>query len=146
MRKPRSRRRKRSLRKHTKQEYTQASVTIQRCFRSFLETRYSRVCSNYSDDECILLEPVKMIPRDVFVVINDIGFDCRNLLTWMTKSNSHPLSRDPIPDSFRMRCIESTMRFLEKETKRNSKRKGFFSRKKILRRTLDRHLGQTREL
>ena len=137
MRAPRNRRKLRATRKHSKQVYIESSIKIQRCFRNFLETRYSKLCSN--EEECILFEPVKFIPRDVFVVVDEIGFDCRSFLTWMATSSTHPLTRERIPTSFKERCISSSVVFLERENRRNSNRKGFFSRKRILRRTLQKH-------
>lgn len=140
MRAPRNRRNSRYNRKHSKQVYIESSIKIQRCFRNFLETRYSKLCpKNYKEDECILFEPVRLIPRDVLVVVDEVGFDCRSFLTWMTKSSTHPLTRERVPDSFKIRCISSAVVFLERENRRNSNRKGFFSRKRILRRTLQKH-------
>jgi len=136
MRAPRNRRKLRATRKHRKQVYIFSAIKIQRCFRNFLKTRYSELCSN--EEECILFDPISMIPREVFVVIDDVGFDCRSLLTWMTKSSTHPLTRERIPNSFKERCINRSVVFLERENRRNSNRRGFFSRKRTLRRTLQR--------
>jgi len=137
MRIKRNRRKNRKCRKYSKKVYIDSTIRIQRCFRRFIDIRYADVCSNYKDDDCIMLDPIKMIPRDVLIVMNDIGFDCRHLLSWIKKSNSHPLTRGPILDSDKKSCFDRVINFLENEIKRNSNRKGFFSRKKILKRTLE---------
>lgn len=140
MRRPRRRRLRRSQRPHTKGVYQRSAVTIQRCFRRYLDLRYKRSCLNSMDDECIMLQPVSRIPRGVLVVLDDMGFDSRHLLAWMTKSNSHPLTRKPFPDDVKKLCLDKAVLFLSSEQKRISNRKGYFSRKRVLRRTLDRYV------
>ena len=95
---------------------------------------------NSMDDECIMLQPVSRIPRGVLVVLDDMGFDSRHLLAWMTKSNSHPLTRQAFSDDVKKLCLDKAVLFLSLEQKRISNRKGYFSRKRVLKRTLDRHV------
>lgn len=140
MRGPRSRRLKRGQRPFTKETYLKSACKIQRCFRSFLKYRYEKSCSNYMDDECIMLQPVSGIPRGVLVVVDNMAFDSRHLLSWMTKSNSHPLTREKLSDDVKKVCLDKAVLFLWSEQKRISKRKGYFSRKRTLKRTLDRHV------
>lgn len=139
MRVPRNRRKGRRDRKHSKKEYVRSCIIIQNAFRRYLKRRYSSLCSNYADDECIMLEPVHMIPRGVLMVIDRVAFDCRHLLSWMEKSNSHPLSRTPLQPSLKEACVEKVVVFLKKESSRISNSRGFFSRKRVLERILDRH-------
>ena len=94
---------------------------------------------NFLDDECIMLQPVSRIPRGLLVVIDRQGFDSRHLLAWMTRSNSHPLTRDKFPDDVKKMCLDKAIMFLRSEQKRISNRKGYFSRKRTLKRTVDRH-------
>lgn len=140
MRGRRRRRLKRSQRPFSKETYLKAARTIQRCFRRFLKYRYKKLCFNFEDDECIMLQPVSSIPRGVLVVVDNMAFDSRHLLSWMTKSNSHPLTRDPLPDELNKVCIDKAVLFLSREQRRISNRKGYFSRKRTLKRTLDRHV------
>lgn len=139
MRGPRCRRLKRSQRKFSKEKYTESAVIIQKCFRKFLSVRYEGLCLNSRDDECIMLQPVSDIPRGVLVVVDDMAFDSRHLLAWMTRSDSHPLTREPLPDRLKHLCVDKAVVFLTREQKRISNRKGYFSRKRTLKRTLDRH-------
>lgn len=139
MRRPRCRRLKRSQRPYSKKDYHKSASTIQRCFRRYLEFRYEKTCLNFKDDECIMLQPVSRIPRGVLVVLDNVGFDSRHLLAWMTKSNSHPLTRVVFSDEVKKDCLDKAVLFLKLEQKRISNRKGYFSRKRILKRTLDRH-------
>lgn len=140
MRGPRCRRLKRSRRPHPKETYRKSAVVIQRSFRKFLGCRYDNLCLNSRDDECIMLSPVSNIPRGVLVVVDGMAFDSRHLLCWMTKSNSHPLTRDSLSDEVKKLCVDKAVLFLTLEQKRISNRKGYFSRKRILKRTLDRHV------
>lgn len=139
MRGPRHRRLKRSQRVFPKEKYRESAMIIQRCYRKFLRVRYEGVCLNSKDDECIMLQPVSNIPRGVLVVVDKMAFDSRHLLAWMTKSGSHPLTREPLPDKVKHLCVEKSALFLTSEQKRITNRKGYFSRKRTLKRTLDRH-------
>lgn len=138
MRGPRCRRLKRSQRSHSKDTYHRSASRIQRCFRRYLHFRYEKSCSNAMDDECIMLQPVSLIPRSVFVVLDGMAFDSRHLLSWMTKSNSHPLTRQPVSHELKKTCVDKAVSFLGSEQKRISNRRGHFSRKRTLKRTLDR--------
>lgn len=138
MRRPRCRRFKRSRRAHSKDTYRRSALTIQRCFRRYLKSRYEKLCANSMDDECIMLQPVSNIPRAVFVVVDGMAFDSRHLLSWMTKSNSHPLTRKAVSDELKKKCVDKAVMFLRDEQKRISNRKGYYSRKRMLKRTLDR--------
>lgn len=140
MRGSRRRRLKRSQRPFSKETYSKSACKIQRCFRSFLKCRYEKSCSNYMDDECIMLQPVSSIPRGVLVVVDNMAFDSRHLLSWMTKSNSHPLTRENLSDEVKKVCLDKAVLFLKREQKRISNRKGYFSRKRTLKRTLGRHV------
>lgn len=140
MRRPRCRRLKRSQRPHTKEAYQRSASKIQRCFRRYLTFRYEKSCVNFMDDDCIMLQPVSRIPREVLVVLDNMGFDSRHLLAWMTRSDSHPLTREAFADDVKKLCLDKVVSFLRLEQKRTSNRKGYFSRKRILKRTLDRHV------
>lgn len=100
--------------------------------------RYEKSCLNSRDDECIMLQPVGNIPRMVFVVVDGMGFDSRHLLSWMTQSDSHPLTRKPISDELKKVCVDKAVSFSRCEQERTSKRKGYFSRKRALEKTLGR--------
>lgn len=139
MRAPRNRRQKRLERPFPKPVYHRAAVKIQRGFRAYILRRYQGICSNFNDDDCILLNSVAHIPRDVVVIIENTAFDSRSLLTWMARSNSNPLTRKPLPEGLKESCFEKAVLFLHREEKRNSNRRGFYSRKRVLRRTVDRH-------
>lgn len=140
MRGPRCRRFNRSQRPYSKETYNKSAAIVQRSFRRFLASRYDSVCLNSKDDECIMLQPVSNIPRGVLVVVDNMAFDSRHLLSWMTKSNSHPLTRESLSDDVKKTCVDKAVLFLTREQKRISNRKGYFSRKRILKRTLDRHV------
>lgn len=133
MRRPRQRRLKRSRRKHSKDVYDLSASKIQRGFRTYLDCRYEKVCTNYKDDECIMLQPVSRIPRVLLIVLDGFGFDARHLLTWMNRSNSHPLSRCPLSKTTKKKCVEKIVRYLE-DVQNRSGPKGYFGRKKILER------------
>ena len=140
MRRPRCRRLERHRRPHTKYAYQQSAVKIQRCFRRFLVSRYAESCTNYDDDDCIMLQPVSHIPREVLLVVDKIGFDSRHLLAWMARSSANPLTRAPLQHDVKKLCLDKAVMFLRREQKRISNRKGYFSRKRILKRTIERHV------
>jgi hypothetical protein len=140
MRRPRCRRSKRHRRPHSKSTYQHAAVKIQRCFRRFMILRYADSCTNYNDDDCIMLQPVSHIPREVLLVVDKIGFDARHLLAWMARSSANPLTREPLEHDVRRLCLDKAVTFLRSEQRRISNRKGYFSRKRILKRTIERHV------
>ena len=140
MRRPRGRRLKRSRRQYARETYQQSAVKIQRCFRNFLSVRYAKLCANSGDDECIMLQPVSHIPREVLLVVDKIGFDSRHLLVWMAKSNVNPLTRRPLSHDVKKLCVDKAVTFLRCEHRRTSTKRGYFSRKRVLQRTIERHV------
>lgn len=139
MRSPRQRRYKRSQRLHPKQTYILAAVKIQRVFRKYLDRRFKSLCVNYEDDECIMLQPVSRIPRSLLIVMDKVAFDCRYLLIWLKRSNVHPLSRAELPKGIRKKCLKKVKMFLKYQQNKCPK-KGFYSRRRALKQTMDRYV------
>lgn len=92
---------------------------------------------NWDDDECIMLRPVSSIPRGVLVVVDQVAFDSRDLLSWITRSRYHPLTRKPLTDRLKRLCIKKSTTFFERELGPNKKKKkGFYSRKRVLKKIM----------
>lgn len=130
MRGPRRRRLRRSRRPFSKKKYQDSALAIQRCFRRFISNRYKTSCTNYNNDDYITLQPVPMIPRSVFIVVENVGFDARHFLKWTQKSNVHPVTRNKLPVEVQKLCLRMSAEFLMSETHRIRKKKGYFSRKR----------------
>ncbi|ACH46840.1 unknown [Feldmannia species virus] len=133
MRGPRLRRLKRRSRVHSGEKYEKSATAIQRCFQTYLAKRYAKLCRNYNDVECITLEPVSLIPRDVLIVIGGVGFDCRNLLQWLMTSNLNPLTRDVLPRDTRLVCLRKLHVFISRREPRGFRRRRRQTRENKLR-------------
>ena len=102
--------------------YIESAQKIQVWFKSRLRRRYSKLCLNSTDTDCITLEPVYLIPRDLFIVVDEHGFDSRGLLKWLMRSNVHPWTRKPVCSSVYFSCMEKVHTFIVHEEKRLAKR------------------------
>ena len=127
---PRKRNRRcvRSKRLYSKENYQEAATTIQRCFQRYLRSRYSGMCSN--SEECILLEPVSHIPRELFVHHKNTGFDSRSLLRWLTNSNRNPLTREAFSPGVGKECVRKVIMFAKHEISRKCGKRGHYRRRK----------------
>jgi len=107
MRKPRRRRENRFNRKHDRSKYIDSANIIQKRCREFINNRYKSECSNYDDDEFIMLNPVKLIPRVLLLVLDNQAFHVGHLLKWILRSKNpiHPLSREPLDMKIQIECV-----------------------------------------
>lgn len=132
MRNPRKRRKNRSERIHSKITYVKSANVIQKASRIYLEKRYQKLCANFDDDDFIMLNPVKLIPRSLLIVLDNQAFHCGYLLKWILKSNKplHPLTREPLEEGIRTECVSKIVEYLYSDNKnfRNLK-KGFYKRR-----------------
>lgn len=132
MRNPRKRRQNRSQRKHSRETYIKSANVIQEASRKYLETRYKNLCANFDDDEFIMLNPVKFIPRSLLIVLENQAFHCGYLLKWILKSRKplHPLTREPLEESIKIECVSRILEYLSTDNKsfRNLKR-GYYKRR-----------------
>ena len=132
MRNPRKRRKNRSERKHSKITYIKSANLIQKYARKYLEKRYENLCANFDDDEFIMLNPVKLIPRSLLIVLDNQAFHCGYLLEWILKSKNHlhPLTREPLQEGIKTECVSRIIEYLYTDNKnfRNLKR-GYYKRR-----------------
>lgn len=120
MRKPRNRSLIRSQRPHTKAVYTDSASKIQRFFQTYVEHRYEGACKNHDDYEIFMLNPVSTIPKRLLVVVNGWAFHALHLLTWLQKSDKHPMTRDTVDPSVNKECVDKIEFFLRQEFKESS--------------------------
>ena len=131
----RQRRLLRRRRPHKRSVYTAAAATIQRFFRAYLLRRYSSICQNYADTDCITLEPVSLIPRLLLVVLDGQAFDARGLVKWLVHSKTHPLTRRPIDPYTFVSCMQKLHYFIlqDEQLLLSNKEKGFCRRRMFTR-------------
>ena len=128
-RRTRNRSSNRKNRPFPKIHYQKCAIIIQRLFRKYLRYRYSQLCKNHDDDDCISLVPISEIPRDLLVIVDEIGYCATGLCKWTLRSNRDPLTRKKLPDDIRNLCVSKIQSFLISE--RNTfPRKGFFSKRR----------------
>jgi len=132
MRNPRRRRKNRSERKYSRETYVKSANIIQVASRKYLEHRYKSLCANFDDDEFIMLNPVKLIPRNLLIVLENQAFHCGYLLKWILKSQKpiHPLTREPLKENIKVECVSKIIEYLYTDSKnfRNLKR-GYYKRR-----------------
>lgn len=132
MRAPRKRRRARKNRAHSQTHYVAMATRIQKCFREFCARRYEPKCVNYDDTDFISMNAVGCIPRDLLFVCGDIGYDARDLFTWMLTKNADPISREKFTVPQRQACAQQLRSFVSASRKTQSGKRGFFSRYRVL--------------
>ncbi len=120
MRRPRNRSLARIQRTHTKAVYTESASKIQRFFQTYIEHRYEGLCNNHDDDEIFMLNPVRMIPKSLLVVVNGWAFHALHLFTWLQKSNKHPMTRVTVDPAVKKECVEKIEFFMKQELKDSS--------------------------
>jgi len=122
----------RSERKYSRETYVKSANIIQVASRKYLEHRYKSLCANFDDDEFIMLNPVKLIPRNLLIVLENQAFHCGYLLKWILKSQKpiHPLTREPLKENIKVECVSKIIEYLYTDSKnfRNLKR-GYYKRR-----------------
>ena len=89
------------------------------------------------------MNPVGEIPRDLLFVTSGRGFDARELITWMMKTNADPISREEFTVSQREACVNQLKHFVSRSRKTQPGRKGFFSRYRAVLNSLRRYAKHT---
>ncbi|CAM9470135.1 unnamed protein product [Laminaria digitata] len=120
MRIPRNRRSGRFKRKYTREEYIRSANIIQKAFQKFLKNRYSGTCKNFDDNDIFTMEPVHLIPKELFICVEDQGFNVCHLLLWIIRSKTqvHPMTRNTLQPSTSIQCVEQIARFLARDSKK----------------------------
>lgn len=138
MRKPRNRRYNRFKRNYKREEYIRSANIIQNFCKRFLKNRYSGKCKNFDDNDIFTMEPVHLIPRELFLCVEDHGFNVCNLLLWIMRKNDqvHPITRNPLLPIVSIICVERIAQYLATDSKHFRGKKNFFYRRKLPRNTL----------
>ncbi len=104
----------------------QKAFTHKRCARiigdafcRYVKTRYQDLIDNWEDNDVITQTPVHWIPQQLLIVVptnnKRYGFNAMDLLRWMIRSPTNPITREEITDDIARRCIEISERFLKLE-------------------------------
>lgn len=143
MRAPRNRRLARSKRPHARAHYVAMATRIQRGFREYCGRRYKAQCLNYNDNDFISMNPVGLIPRQLLFVSGKSGFDARELFKWMMRTNIDPISRERFSPTQKKACAQQLRQFVSVSRKKQTGKKGFFSKYRAVLRSLAEHAKHT---
>jgi len=138
MRKPRNRRSNRFNRKYNREDYIRSANIIQKRCKMFLKNRYKGICKNFDDSDIFTMEPVHLIPKELFICVEGHGFNVCNLLLWILRKNKqvHPITRNRFEPYVSIICVEKIAYYLSTDSRNFRERRRFFYRRKLAKNVL----------